>query len=60
MNDPTDEDMNALQLETTLVSDLCLTWADVAECDRAAALEWLWRRKASSMLASLHDMIDSQ
>lgn len=36
--------MNALQ-DKGLISDSCVTWADVAECDRERALEWLWKRR---------------
>ncbi len=31
------EEMNALQAETNLISDLCVFWSDVAECDREQA-----------------------
>lgn len=47
---PTLEEMNALQGETNLISDNCVTWYDVAECDKERAREWLWRRRASEAL----------
>lgn len=52
MIEPTTEEMNALQGETRLISDLCVSWADVAECDRERAEEWLWKRRASKALES--------
>lgn len=48
---PTLEEMNALQGEAGIVSDNCVTWDDVAECDKERAREWLWRRRASEALA---------
>ncbi len=47
---PTLEEMNALQTETNLISDNCVTWDDVAECDGEPAREWLWKRRASEAL----------
>jgi len=45
-DEPTLEEMNALQGETNLISDNCVQWSDVAECDRERALEWLRQRRA--------------
>lgn len=47
---PTLEEMNALQGEAGIISDNCVTWDDVAECDKERAREWLWRRRASGAL----------
>ncbi len=38
--DPTLAQFNAVQL-AGIVSDLCVTWADVAERDMARAMEWI-------------------
>lgn len=54
MTEPTTEEMNALQGETNLISDNCVTWSDVAECDRVRAEEWLWKQRASRALESAH------
>lgn len=43
--EPTLEEMNALQGEAGIISDNCVTWSDVAECDRGPALEWLKKRR---------------
>jgi hypothetical protein len=44
-DEPTAEEMDALQGEGGPISDLCVTWADVPECDRERALEWLAKRR---------------
>lgn len=53
MTEPTTEEMNALQTETNYISDNCVKWSDVAECDRVRAEEWLWRRRASRALEEM-------
>lgn len=45
-DEPTTEELNALQGETNLISDNVVNWSDVAECDRERALEWLRQRRA--------------
>ncbi len=37
---PTIDQLNALT-DAGLISDLCVDWNDVAECDKGKALEWL-------------------
>jgi hypothetical protein len=53
MIEPTNEEMNALQGETNFISDNCVTWEDVAECDRERAEAWLWRRRWEQARRSL-------
>ena len=40
MNTPGLEEMNALQ-DNGIISDLCVTWEDVAIEDQPRAIEWL-------------------
>ncbi len=40
LRDLTDEEMNLLQ-EHGIISDNCVTWSDVALCDRDRARQWL-------------------
>lgn len=36
----TDDGMNILQ-DNGIISDLCVSWDDVDECDRQRAIDWL-------------------
>jgi hypothetical protein len=44
--EPDTEEMNALQ-GAGIISDNCVQWSDVAECDRERAYKWLTLRKGA-------------
>jgi hypothetical protein len=55
----TTEQMNDLQTNG-LISDLAVTWSDVAECDRPAALAWIGGKAERLAVSSTADLQNSQ